>query len=56
MELILGLLIGVAFGYILRRSSVAECSCIRGAMALQDFHMLKVILTAAVSPWSSCSP
>lgn len=46
MEMILGLLIGVAFGYILHRSSVNQCSCIRGAMALTDFHMLKVILTA----------
>jgi len=44
--MMLGLFIWVALGFILRRSSVAECACIRGAMALQDFHMLKVILTA----------
>ncbi|MBY6277110.1 YeeE/YedE thiosulfate transporter family protein [Symbiobacterium thermophilum] len=46
MELILGLLIGTAFGFILRRSRVASNACIRGALALTDFHMLKLLLTA----------
>ncbi|MFB5084762.1 YeeE/YedE thiosulfate transporter family protein [Symbiobacterium thermophilum] len=46
MELLLGLLIGTAFGFILRRSRVASHACIRGALALTDFHMLKLLLTA----------
>lgn len=46
MQLLLGLAIGIAFGFILQRSSVAQCSCIRGTLALQDFHMLKLLITA----------
>lgn len=46
MQLLLGLAIGVAFGFILRRSRVASNACIRGALALTDFHMLKLLLTA----------
>lgn len=46
MDLVLGLVIGVVFGYILRRSRVATNGCIRGALALVDFHMLKLLLTA----------
>lgn len=46
MQLLLGLAIGIAFGYILQRTAVTNCSCIRGAMALTDFHMLKVIMAA----------
>lgn len=45
MELILGLLIGTAFGFILRRSRLASNACIRGALTLTDFHMLKLLLT-----------
>lgn len=47
MELLLGLLIGTAFGFILRRSGVASNACIRGALTLTDFHILKLLLTAA---------
>lgn len=46
MELLLGLVIGTAFGFILRRSGVASNACIRGALSLTDFHMLKLLLTA----------
>lgn len=46
MDLLLGLLIGTAFGFILRRSRVASNACIRGALTLTDFHMLKLLLTA----------
>lgn len=46
MELLLGLALGVAFGYILRRSSLTGCGCIRDALALRDLHMLKLMLTA----------
>lgn len=46
MQLFLGLLIGTAFGFILRRSRVASNACIRGALTLTDFHMLKLLLTA----------
>lgn len=46
MELLIGLAIGVAFGYILRRSSLTGCGCIRDALALRDLHMLKLMITA----------
>lgn len=46
MQMLLGLLAGIAFGFILRRSRVANAGCIRGALALTDFHMLKLLMTA----------
>ncbi|MBO8140863.1 MAG: YeeE/YedE family protein [Firmicutes bacterium] len=44
--LLLGLITGVAFGYILQNVGVARCGCIFNALTLKDLKAVKMMLTA----------
>jgi hypothetical protein len=55
-RLALGLLTGIAFGFLLQKGRVAKHSVIVGQLVLRDFTVLKIMLTAiavgAVGFWS----
>src|SRR5690554_1939840 len=44
--LMLGLITGVAFGYILQNVGVAKCGCIFDALNLRNLKAVKMMLTA----------
>jgi len=44
--LVLGLVTGIAFGYILQRSGVSGCGCIFNALELKDLKAVKLMMTA----------
>ena len=48
VQLGIGLLIGILFGFLLQRGGVAEYDVILGQLLLTDFTVLKIMLTAAV--------
>ena len=45
-ELLSGLLVGVAFGFLLRKAFVTRFSIIVGQLMLKDFTVMKVMMTA----------
>ena len=49
IQLTLGLLFGVCFGFLLQKGRVCEYEIIMRQLLLQDFTVLKVILTAIVT-------
>src|SRR5690554_2816092 len=44
--LLLGLVTGIAFGYILQNVGVARCGCIFNALNLRNLKAVKMMLTA----------
>lgn len=44
--LLLGLLTGIAFGFILQRSGVSNCGCIFNALELRNLKAVKLMMTA----------
>lgn len=48
-RLLLGLLTGILFGWLLQRSGVARFSTIVGQFLFRDFTMMKMMLTAIVT-------
>ena len=48
IQLLLGLLTGIGFGFILHRSGVTKYDVIIGQLLLYDFTVLKVMLTAVM--------
>jgi hypothetical protein len=49
LQLLLGGLIGVAFGFLLQRGQVTRYEVIMAQLLLQDFTVLKIILTAVIT-------
>lgn len=49
MVLLLGLVTGVAFGYILYRAGVSRCGCIFDALNLLNLKAVKLMLTAVAT-------
>lgn len=49
LQLLLGLLAGVAFGFLLQRGGVTRYEVLIGQLLLTDFTVLKVMLTAALT-------
>lgn len=47
-QLLLGLLFGVVFGFLLQKGGVAKYEVLMGALLLTDFTVMKVMLTAIV--------
>ena len=47
-QLMLGLLFGVVFGFLLQKGGVAKYEVLMGALLLTDFTVMKIILTAIV--------
>jgi len=47
-QLAVGLLIGIAFGFLLHKGRVADYNVIIGQLLLQDFTVVKVMLSAVV--------
>ena len=47
-QLVIGLLIGILFGFLLQRGGVGEYDVILGQLLLTDFSVLKIMLTAVV--------
>ena len=47
-QLALGLLFGVAFGFLLQKGGVAKYNVLIGVLLLEDFTVIKVMLTAIV--------
>lgn len=47
--LLLGLITGIAFGYILYRSGVSQCGCIFDALNLLNLKAVKLMLTAVAT-------
>ncbi len=47
-QLVLGLLFGVVFGFLLQKGGVAKYEILIGVLLLRDFTVLKVMLTAVV--------
>ncbi|OPX69285.1 MAG: hypothetical protein A4E37_00556 [Methanoregulaceae archaeon PtaB.Bin056] len=46
LQIVLGLLIGIAFGFLLQKGGVTEYSVIIGQLLLTDFTVVKVMLSA----------
>ena len=49
LQLVMGLLVGLAFGFLLHKGGVTEYDVIIGQLLLTDFTVLKVMLSAAVT-------
>jgi len=49
LQLILGLLIGVAFGFLLQKGNVTEYDVIVGQLLFRDFTVIKIMVTAMVT-------
>ena len=49
VQLWIGLALGVCFGFLLQRSGVTEYDVILGQLLLQDFTVIKVMLSAIVT-------
>jgi hypothetical protein len=47
-QLVLGLLFGVVFGFLLQKSGVAKYEVLMGQLLLTDFTVIKVMLTAII--------
>lgn len=47
-QLLLGLLMGVAFGFLLHRGGVTKYDVLVGQLLLQDFTVLKVMMAAVI--------
>lgn len=47
-QLVLGLLFGIAFGFLLQKGGVAKYHVLIGQLLLQDFTVVKVMLSAVV--------
>ena len=47
-QLVLGLLFGLAFGFLLQKGGVAKYHILLGVLLLEDFTVVKVMLTAIV--------
>lgn len=56
LRLVLGLIIGIAFGFLLQKGRVAKHSVIVGQLLLRDFTVIKIMLTAiavgAIGYWA----
>ena len=48
MQLVLGLLSGIAFGFLLQKGGVAAYNVVLGQLLLTDFTVVKVILSAVL--------
>jgi uncharacterized protein len=48
-QLLIGLLLGIAFGFLLQKGGVTDYDVIIGQLLLQDFTVIKVMLTAAIT-------
>lgn len=48
-QLCLGLLIGVAFGFLLQKGGVTKYDVIIGQLLLQDFTVVKIMLSAVIT-------
>ncbi len=49
IQLLLGFLIGIAFGFLLQRGGVTRYEVIMGQLLLKDWTVMKVILTAILT-------
>lgn len=49
IEIIFGLAVGFAFGYILTRTGITKYPRVMGMLLLKDFKILKFMLTAVIS-------
>ncbi len=49
LQLVLGLLAGIAFGFLLQKGGVTNYDVILGQLLLTDFTMIKVMLSAVVT-------
>ena len=49
LQLLLGLLVGILFGFLLQRGRVTEYGVIIGQLLLEDMTVVRVMLTAAVT-------
>jgi hypothetical protein len=49
IQLVLGLLIGICFGFLLQKAGVTKYDVILGQLLLEDFTVVKVILTAVIT-------
>lgn len=49
VQYVLGLLIGFFFGFLLQKGGVCDYEIIMGQLLLQDFTVMKIILTAIVT-------
>ena len=49
IQLLIGLGFGIVFGFLLQRSGVANCDVIIGQLLLEDFTVLKVMLSAVIT-------
>ena len=47
-QMMLGLLIGIAFGFLLQKSGVTSYSAVIGQLLLTDFTVLKMMLSAVI--------
>lgn len=47
-QLVLGLLFGIVFGFLLQKGGVAKYHILLGALLLEDFTVVKVMLTAII--------
>lgn len=47
-QLLLGVLFGVIFGFLLQKGGVAKYHVLLGALLLEDFTVMKVMLTAII--------
>jgi uncharacterized membrane protein YedE/YeeE len=47
-QLVLGLIFGVAFGFLLQKGGVAKYHVLMGVLLLEDFTVIKVMMTAVV--------
>ena len=48
-QMVLGLLFGVAFGFLLQKGGVAKYHILIGVLLLEDFTVIKVMLTAVIA-------
>ncbi|HPQ42013.1 MAG TPA: hypothetical protein PLV45_16715, partial [bacterium] len=49
IQKLFGLVLGIGFGFLLQRSGVADCDVIMGQLLLQDFTVVKVMLSAVIT-------
>lgn len=49
VQLVLGLFIGIIFGFLLQKGGVTEYDVILGQLLLKDFAVVKIMLTAVVT-------
>lgn len=48
LQLIIGLLIGIAFGFLLQKGGMTQYDVIIGQLLLEDFTVLKIMITAII--------